>query len=58
MGAAGKRREDESLAEIASLRRELGERAAKIDELKTNVDGLNKTVAQRDSTITELKVEI
>jgi ABC-type transporter Mla subunit MlaD len=54
MGAAGKRREDELLAEIANLRRELAERAARIDELKTSLDGLNKTVAQRDSTIAEL----
>jgi hypothetical protein len=35
MGAAGKKRENELLAEIANLRRELADRAARIDELKS-----------------------
>jgi len=34
MGAAGKAREEELLAEIASLRKQLADRAARIDELK------------------------
>lgn len=33
MGAAGKRREDELLAEVAKLRKDIGERVKKIDEL-------------------------
>jgi predicted RNase H-like nuclease (RuvC/YqgF family) len=44
MGAAGKRREDELLAEISNLRRELAERAARIDELKANLETANKTI--------------
>jgi chaperonin cofactor prefoldin len=34
MGAAGKKREEELTNEIASLRKQLADRAARIDELK------------------------
>lgn len=44
MGAAGKRREDELLAEIANLRRELADRAARIDELKTQMEERDQTI--------------
>lgn len=54
MGAAGKRREDELLAEIASLRRELADRAARIDELKTQMEARDQTIKERDALIVEL----
>ena len=41
MGAAGKQREEELLAEISKLRKELADRAAKIDEM-------TQTLAERD----------
>ena len=44
MGAAGKAREDELLAEIANLRKELADRAARIDELK-------ETLADKENLI-------
>lgn len=44
MGAAGKRREDELLAEVAKLRKEVGERAKKIDELQLNVEERDKKI--------------
>jgi len=54
MGAAGKRREDELLQEIATLRKELAEKAKKIDYLHTTIDAIGKTIKDRDSTIEEL----
>ena len=45
MGAAGKAREEELLAEIASLRKQLADRAARIDELK-------ETLSDKENIIT------
>ena len=42
MGAAGKKREDELLNEISNLRRELADRAQRIDELKQEIEVKNK----------------
>lgn len=42
MGAAGKRREDELLQEIATLRKELAEKAKKIDSLHTTIEEREK----------------
>jgi len=54
MGAAGKRREDELLQEIATLRKELAEKAKKIDSLHTTIEEREKKIKDRDSTIEEL----
>lgn len=48
MGAAGKKREDELLAEIAKLRQELATRASRIDELKADLEQREATISQRD----------
>lgn len=58
MGAAGKRREDELLNEINSLRKELASRAQRIDELKLECDRLVGTVAQRDQQIGDLLAQL
>jgi chromosome segregation ATPase len=58
MGAAGKKREDELLAEIAKLRQELATRASRIDELKTEVEQRDTTITERDRTISELEARI
>jgi len=58
MGAAGKRREDELLAEIASLRRELADRASRIDELKKNLEERDQTIKLRESDIIDLQNQI
>lgn len=44
MGAAGKKREEELTNEIASLRKQLADRAARIDELK-------ETLADKENII-------
>lgn len=54
MGADGKRREDELLHEIGNLRRELADRATRIDELKTTLEAREVTIKDRDQLITEL----
>lgn len=51
MGAAGKAREEELLNEIASLRKQLADRAARIDELKEQLQDRDTTIAQREATI-------
>jgi hypothetical protein len=48
MGAAGKRREDELLAEVAKLRNEVAERVKKIDELQLNLEDRDKQIKDRD----------
>jgi uncharacterized coiled-coil DUF342 family protein len=58
MGAAGKKRENELLAEIANLRRELAERAARIDELKAQGEKMERTLSEREAQIEELKAVI
>jgi chromosome segregation ATPase len=58
MGAAGKRREDELLNEIGNLRRELAERAARIDELKITAEARETTIKERDTLIAELQATI
>ena len=44
MGAAGRQREDELLQEITKLRKELADRAKRIDELKTELESSQKTI--------------
>jgi len=58
MGAAGKRREDELLNEIANLRRELADRAARIDELKGTLEERDTTITQITSQREDLKAEV
>ena len=58
MGAAGKAREEELLSEIANLRKQLGDRAARIDELKETLADKENIIVQRDATIEELQNQI
>ena len=58
MGAAGKAREEELLAESANLRKQLADRAARIDELTEIVTNKENIIAERDTTIADLQAQI
>ena len=65
MGAAGKKREEELLAQIANLNGQLQQANNTISELKATIESLKKELAdtqtvvqQRDQTIAELKDKI
>ena len=58
MGAAGKAREEELLAEIANLRKQLADRAARIDELTETVAEKDGVIAEKGARIAELEAQI
>lgn len=58
MGAAGKAREEELLAEISKLRKELADRAAKIDEMTETIAARDQTIVERNAIIEQLEGQI
>lgn len=54
MGAAGKRREDELLKEIANLKSEITRQSGSIQDLKQQIGSLEDKVTEKDKIIIDL----